>query len=64
MNSLITHEQLCEWTGCRQKKSLITWMNKNYIPFKISKDGWPITTQAAIDESLVKKNTFDEVEFL
>lgn len=45
MNGFVTAQQKCECAVCTQKKSLIEWLDNASIPYKLSKNGWPITTE-------------------
>lgn len=45
MSGLATVEQKCECGVCTQKKSLIEWLDNESISYKLSKNGWPITSE-------------------
>lgn len=45
-------EYLKELSGCRQKKPLINWLNKQGYKFCIREDGWPKVTKGYISYRL------------
>jgi len=60
---LLSSEQLSEWTGIKQPSRLITWLNKNGIPYRLNSAGRPITTTEAVNASLLERQIEDEVNF-
>jgi len=42
---------------------LITWLNKNGIPYRLNSAGRPITTTEAVNASLLERQIEDEVNF-
>lgn len=60
MTALIKTDQLYEWFGCKQKGKLMRLMREKNIPYHLDAYGYPITTDAAINDSLKNKQTDDE----
>jgi len=63
MSALIKTEDLYEWAECKQQSKLISWLNANNIPYRLSRTGRPITTIDAVNASLMNKKTEDEIDF-
>ena len=45
----LTHEQICELTGAKLKKSQIQNLQHNGIRHSIKASGWPCVTVAAVE---------------
>ncbi|MFE1816450.1 DUF4224 domain-containing protein [Metapseudomonas otitidis] len=46
--SFLTHEEVCQLTGARQKAGQIKALIRNGIRHTIKRNGWPCVTTAAI----------------
>ncbi len=46
--SFLSHEEVCELTGARQKAGQIEALIRNGIRHTIKRNGWPCVTTAAI----------------
>ena len=58
MNQLVSTVELIEWSEIKQKGKLIEWLQDNHIAYRLNREGKPITTVDAINDSL--KTTEDE----
>lgn len=67
MKSLITEQELKEWTGYGQRSALEKFLRESRIPFMLGKGNIIITTQAAIDAALLKREAVkllgDDIRF-
>ncbi len=54
MNQLVSTDDLMAWSDIKQRNKLIQWLRDNGIPFRLNRTGFPITTVAAINNSLAK----------
>lgn len=45
----LTHEQICELTGAKLKKSQIQNLQRNGIRHSVKASGWPCVTVAAVE---------------
>ncbi len=45
----LTHEQICELTGAKMKKSQIENLTRNGIRHSIKVSGWPCVTVASVE---------------
>lgn len=57
MSQLITQDALRDWTGYKRQSDLEDFCNKYQIKFHRAKGNKLVTTQAAIDQSLLFTDT-------
>lgn len=62
MSELVNAQALIDWSDVKQRNKLIKWLQENHIAYRLNRDGKPITTQTAINDSL-KSVDDDEVDF-
>ncbi|SDS24077.1 protein of unknown function [Halopseudomonas litoralis] len=46
----LTHEELCDLTGAKQKAGQLANLRQNGIRHTIKKSGWPSVTKAAVEQ--------------
>ena len=63
METLLTTEQLQQWTGYKGSTKIVTFLKDNRIPFWTAKGGNPITTLEAVNSRLVSKSADSKEEF-
>ena len=62
MNQLVNTVELIAWSEIKQKGKLIEWLQDNHIAYRLNREGKPITTVDAINDSL-KSTDDDQIEF-
>jgi len=62
MKQLVNTVDLIQWSEIKQKNKLIEWLRENHISYRLNRDGKPITTIEAINDSL-KSNDDGEIDF-
>ena len=62
MSQLVNTIDLIEWSEIKQKNKLIEWLRENNISYRLNRDGKPITTVEAINDSL-KLSDDEEIGF-
>ena len=50
--SLVTAEILKEWSGKRTRPALKQWLGRHGVPWWENNEGWPITTEAALNQAM------------
>lgn len=50
--SLVEAETLKQWSKKRTKRALKQWLGRRGVPWWEDGDGWPITTEAALNQAL------------
>lgn len=50
--SLVDAEALREWTGIKTRPAMKRWLGQHGVRWFTDHDGWPITTEAAINQAL------------
>ena len=62
MKQLVNTVDLTEWSEIKQKNKLIEWLRENHISYRLNREGKPITTVEAINNSL-KSNDDGDIDF-
>ncbi len=62
MSELVNAQALIDWSDVKQRNKLIKWLQENHIAYRLNRDGKPITTQKAINDSL-KSVDDEEIDF-